>query len=514
MKEPLEFLSTNLHSIKIDSTSFTVKAGTKVANRKCEYSFDLSGHPLSQRIGEFLAMRGPLWPSGTLIAYCHGFSQLLRHLRESSYETLNGESFAAFIDWLKTAQSPRTLTPFQEGTRNCYSNFVLKFMEWLVDVGEIRVNELFAARLRRQKAFRGYSLRQLQRMRLTAVSPEDFARLVTAVRLEFEECKDLLTRSGTQQNEYEGTFPLLPFTILLGIELGLRPAEFNYLHVRDLRGDRLLLNPPNKNASEVWLSPGLMAAFDLAQKWMLRYREKSLPEDPLLVSQLQKGSRSISPVRFDTMILTQSLKRFYRKYFNLIGPDGMPYLYTTAEDDDSSLMPFSLPFRKSRSAAITEAARHETNPTAVMRFARHKSFTTTVKYYIRETHRQWMTNIALSLAPSAELLRISLDHKVASLGEEKMAQGAGATVPGGHCDQAVAGDRSCRRASDCRLCAFFRIHVSKRDFFVREREDALALARRLQTEEGLTRDAQNLREFAALNQAIIGRIDEHLSGNQ
>jgi len=43
-------------------------------------------------------------------------------------------------------------------------------------------------------------------------------------------------------------------------------------------------------------------------------------------------------------------------------------------------------------------------------------------------------------------------------------------------------------------------------------EDTLEEAQRLQDEHGLIRDAQNLREFAALNQAIISRIDEHLSG--
>jgi hypothetical protein len=43
-------------------------------------------------------------------------------------------------------------------------------------------------------------------------------------------------------------------------------------------------------------------------------------------------------------------------------------------------------------------------------------------------------------------------------------------------------------------------------------EDALEEAQRLQSEQGLIRDAQNLREFAGLNQAIIDRIDEHLAG--
>ena len=128
-----------------------------------------------------------------------------------------------------------------------------------------------------------------------------------------------------------------------------------------------------------------------------------------------------------------------------------------------------------------------------------------------ETHSQWTSNVARFLAPSAELVRISLENRVASEPEERAASDAKATVAGGHCEQALSGDRLCQRATDCRLCSFFTIHTSKREFFVQERQGALKEADRLQNELGLYRDAQNLREFAALNEAIINRIDEHLS---
>ena len=121
-----------------------------------------------------------------------------------------------------------------------------------------------------------------------------------------------------------------------------------------------------------------------------------------------------------------------------------------------------------------------------------------------------MNNVALCLAPSAELLRIALENRIANQSEERTAQASIASVPGGHCAQALSGDLSCRRAIDCRLCQFFRIHVSKREFFVKELEEGLAQAETLQRDEGLTRESQNLRQFAALNQAIISRIDEHV----
>jgi integrase len=348
-------------------------------------------------------------------------------------------------------------------------------------------------------------------MRENAVPPEDFVRLIRAVRLEFEESTLVLETSSSEQNQYETSFPLLPFSMLLGSVLALRSVEFNHLNIRDLRGDRLILNPPNKESSEVWLPPELMAALNLARNWMSRYRPNPALDDPLLVIPIRHGPRSNTVVRFDTMFLVQSMRKFYRKYFALLDPDGIPYLFATSKDDESNLIPFSLSFRGLRSAAVTEAARHERNPEAVMRFARHKYFDTTTKYYIHETHREWINNVALSLAPSAELFRISLENKVAKPKEEKVARAAQAAVPGGHCEQALAGDRSCQRASDCRLCPFFRIHISKREFFVKERQDALEEAQHLQSDLGLTRDAQNLREFAALNQAIVNRIDEYVS---
>jgi hypothetical protein len=511
MNNVITFLSTDLHPIKLDLTNCTVEATSKVANRNYEYFFDFNGHALSSYICDFLAQRGQNMPSSTLTGHCYGFSRLLESLHDFGYETLNAESFSAFTDWLKRAESHQTSAHRSESGRRGYGNSVLKFMEWLADSCVITENDLSAARLRHQKAFRGSSARQREQMRLKAVSPEDYIRLIRAIRLEYEECKQLLEQSNPSRDEYNIVFPLLPFVMLLGVQLAVRSVEINHLKVRDLRGDRLLLNPPNKKASEVWLPQSLMASLALAQNWMSRYRTNPAPDDPLLVCLLRHGPRANQLVRVDTMLLSNSLAKFYRKYFDLIAPDGMPYLYTIAQEDDSDLLPFSLSFADFRSAAITEAARHERNPTTIMRFARHECFATTLKYYIRETHRQWITNVAAFLAPSAELVRICLDNKIAKPEEEEKARVSGAQVPGGHCEPALSGDHSCIRASDCRLCPFFRIHISKRELFVRDKEDALEKAEYLQSEQGLIRDAQNLREFAGLNQAIIDRIDEHLA---
>ncbi len=506
-------LSSDLQVIKIDSATHTVEAMTRIANRNYEFRLDFDGHALSEHVCEFLVQLAPNRPSGTLIGYCFAFERLLECFVDLGYETLNAESFSAYTEWLRKVKSRRTSTYFVEGTRRAYGNFMLKFMEWGADVDVISLSDVTTARLRHQRALRGYSARQLELLRLKAVSPEDYINLIRTIRLEYEECKKLLERPQLEQVEYNSTFPLLPFTMLLGIKLAIRSEEFNHLTVRDLRGDRLLLNPPNKRASELWLPPSLMATLEVAQNWMSRYRVNPAPDDPLLVCPLTIGSRAGQPVRFDSILLRHSLTKFYKKYFDMIDPEGMPCLYTTSQEDNSDLKPFSLPFSEFRSAAITEAARHERNPAAVMRFARHECFATTLKYYIRETHRQWVTNVATFLAPSAELVRISLKNKIASPEEEEKVRASDAAVPGGHCKQAASGDHSCVRASDCRLCVNFRIHVSKREFFIREMDEALETAQHLQSQQGLIRDAQNLREFAALNRAIVDRIDEHLAGD-
>jgi hypothetical protein len=514
MDEPLQLLSQELLPISVDFRRYKVEVTVRTAGRSSRMCFDFAGHSFSRRICEFLALFAPSQVSGSTAAYCHALTSFIEHCGETGYRTISGESFASYVNWTKTARTRRRRTLYYEGTRHTYSNNFLTFMDWLACLGDLPLNEVFYARLRHKKAFRGIKARTLQLKWLKAISPDAFVRLTRAIRLEYESCRDLLSQPEAGQKKYDVTFPLLPFSMLLGTELAVRAVEFNHLRIRDLRGDRLLLNPPNKDSSEVWLPPSVMSALELAQNWMARYRSTSAPDEPLLAFPMWKGPRAKQIVPFDSILLLVSLNRFYRKYFHLIAPDGKPYLYAEPQLDRSSLEPFSLSFKEFRSAAITEAARHERNPTKVMRFARHKDFATTLTFYIRETHKQWTSNVARFLAPSAELLRLSLENKVASHQEIELAESASANVPGGHCDQALAGDRSCKRATDCRLCAFFRIHVSKRSFFVKEMEDSVSQADLLQNTQGLLRDAQNLREFAALNKAIIDRIDEHLHGKQ
>jgi hypothetical protein len=508
LRSTTEYFSRDGFPIMVDLGQLLVVTERLYASRKRKAYFDLSGHPLSYRMCEFLIAHSSGQPAASLVSFASTFVNLLRFFEATSYWSLTAESFVAYLNWLRKKPIKREAGKYKESTRRSYSTFVLRFMDWLLEYGEVKPFDLDAAREAFQKTFKGFNARGLELLRLTAISPDEYVRLIRTVRLEYESCKSLIQQSHASQDEYDVTFPLLPFSILLGAQLGLRSVEFNHLNVGDLRGDCLLLNPPNKKPSVVWLPTGVIACLDLARDWISRHRVDAVPTDPLLICPARERSQGF--VRFDTPRLADSLSRFYRKYFNVMS-DGKPCLYKSVEEPDSTPEPYSLLFRDFRSAAITEAARHERNPEAVRRFARHTYFSTTLRFYIRETHHQWVNNVALFLRPSAELVRMSLENSVATEVEEKKANASNAAVMGGHCEQALSGDHSCRRAIDCRLCAFFRIHISKRDFFVKEKEAALDQAERMQNGSGLHRDAENLREFAALNEAIINRIDDYLS---
>ncbi|HEX5701894.1 MAG TPA: hypothetical protein VFX97_01590 [Pyrinomonadaceae bacterium] len=504
-----EFLTTDLCRVEI--RSFTLQAEINVRDKVFLIKFEFGSTPFSHDIRAFLIDRGPHWTSRTLQGYCHAIQRLLSFSASHDRPSLTSETFAAYTEWLKATQSCKG-TKLTEESRRFYGSLLLQFIDWLADGGRISLRDAHAARQRHRAAFKGSAARKLELMRANAIPPERLIQLRKAVRLEYEECQELLQTDPEVLINGQSCFPLLPFSILLGIDLAVRPVEFNHMKIGDLRGDRLLLRPPNKEPSEVALTSSIGSCFELAQKVMSQYRTSLRSGEPLMMIRCLGGPWRNTLFRFDTVRLNKSLERFYEKYFEFLDPDGIPCLYTFSKSEqDPAPQKCHLPFKTLRGAAITEAARHERNPETVMRFARHLTFDTTMKFYIHEAHEQWLRNIATYLAPSAEMFRISLANKIASPQDEGVAQTASAKVPGGHCQQAVSGDYSCRRASDCRLCPFFRIHISRKSFFVQERDEALSNASNLENDLGLTRDAQNLREFAALNQAIIDRIDDAIS---
>jgi hypothetical protein len=103
---------------------------------------------------------------------------------------------------------------------------------------------------------------------------------------------------------------------------------------------------------------------------------------------------------------------------------------------------------------------------------------------------------------------MELRGEIASESEKELAGRVGASLPGGHCKEVVDGIVGCRRASDCRKCDRYRIHADKLDFFIMDLARAREAVQRAER-EGRKRDAEVQRGIAALNLAIIDRIDEY-----
>src|SRR5215213_4850087 len=196
-------LSLDDQPVTVDLRRFTISAVRKIANRQYDNNFNLSGAKLSRYFVEYLYRRIPNSPSSTVVQYCHAWGRYRDFSITTGYRNLNAESFGAFVEWLKKEKSPYTHEKYFESTRRGYANFILKFMEALVDQDVVGVRDADIARLRHQVALRGSSARQVERMRQMAVSPEEYASLTKVIRMEYEECKALLSQPARLPDVYD-----------------------------------------------------------------------------------------------------------------------------------------------------------------------------------------------------------------------------------------------------------------------------------------------------------------------
>ena len=488
--------------VRIDADALVVTGSYRIVGRCSTYEVSLPFHELSRWMVQYLREVGPNYSTRHTARLMYAGNHVIPHLVATGYPRLSAEAFATIFVALKAAG-------LNETTRRDYAGAILRLMRWACRKHWLTEQELLSARLRFRKAFRGYSKRKLEEHRQKAVAPAEFVRLLTAVRMELEECRALLDRPAEEQDAYDPLLPLLPFVMLLGLTLAVRSAELNMLDVIDIErypGD-IWVHAPNKASARIFLPPGVREALAIAQRWMARYRLAPTSNQPLLVLE-RRDEHYRALVRMDTVWVQEALRRFYRKYFTKLTVDSKPVLYR--DGANGVLEPYWLGYSSFRSAAITEAARHESNPEKLRIFARHQHLSTTYRHYVREAHLAWVEQVALSMKPSAELLRMAMRNRlVTDSAVRDAARAAGAVVPGGHCDKVLARDYSCSRASACQLCDAFRIHPNRRDIFVQERDRTLDEVKLCEA-AGYVRDAQNMRQLAALNQAIIDRIDEYL----
>lgn len=486
----------------VDSARLIMRGQRRVASRVDNVVRRFPRTQLSTVLLHHIMAVGPASLAGTLACMVRSCSSFLRYLERSDREDFSAE---AFSEWLVAMQNDG----MSEGGRRSYATHVIRLAEGpLVRAGVVSRAAATSARIRFRKHFRGFSRRALERLHDDALTGEEYLRLIRAARVELEESRAALLGPSDKKEAYPLALPLMPFVILAGAFMAVRASELNVLNVGDMRehdGTRWLhLHAPNKAPAQVPMHDGVYEALLVAQEWMAEYRESAAPDDPLLIWR----SAALLVVRFDTIYMRDALVRFAEKWFGRTDANGRPILW---REKNGVKIPMVLSVSALRAAGISEWARRERNPEKLRILARHRRIETTERYYIKQAHADYVDEWSRSLRTDVEMLRASMANAIAPREMAARAAALGALVEGGHCDEVMRGITSCDRAPDCRRCKNFRIHPDKREVFVVALERAIARAERAKA-DGLMRQVENYRGQAALNQAIIDRIDDYLLG--
>lgn len=520
---------------------------------RCVYTLDMRTHPLRDVVIAFL-LRDPNLTASSILRGATSLRLLGQFLVETGRGAITAESFHELLGWLenqrgvprgrererRNPEAPRP--PLSEPARRQTAEAAIQLYAFGLSNGWPGYEQATLDDIADRKVdyFRDRHLREAESKARHAVSTTEYRRLLRACRMEMEACEQALReaeRTGTvvravvPLDRFMDPNPFVLFAILAALEMGLRSSEFNTASLSDMehKPEFLFAHASNKPPRYLRLTPQVARALDLALRWSAPLRAEAEDPTPLLLFQIERfrnrptrGIRPVSTQQFNN----GWLRRFYRKYFERTEvQDGeeRPVLYADPKKPGDIPVPVHIPYMDLRAVGLTEFARLERNKDIVRRHAGHANLITTELHYLHQAEESRLSDTSHFLLPAAEKLRMVMENEVVddpdSSTRERLIL-AGALIPGGHCQDALetaeqvaldAGFRvGCTRALDCRLCINFRIHVGRREFFVAERDTALTEAQRFQADEGKLRDAQNLREFAALNEAVVARIDEHL----
>jgi len=498
----LTFRSSDGHLWEIDEVRGRLRGSRPAAGRRYEADHDFAA-PLGDEALRYLRLAGPAMPANTIDMAATGIGSFCRFLGSTGRAGFSPQAFSAFVAWMQDQG-------WEETSRRGWATVVrvwirnsLRARQLATDADVLSVDRRF------RRHFRGFTKRRADALRETWLGPAEHVRLLRAIRMEIEACRALLRAPASEQAAYtHHALPLAPFFQLLGLLLGVRSAELNVATWGDLRehDGRLWLHvhAPNKEPGRLFLTDTVLEAWEVAREWMARYRPDPQPGDPLLAV-LHPDSGEVA--RLDTFWTRHVLHVFYRKYFRRRDRDGRPVLY---RGTDEAPRLFDLSFVNYRVAAISEHARKERNPLHLKRFARHRDVSTTLLYYARQAHLEWLADVAKAHEASVEIARITQRGSVATPDEVRRAEACQACVldGAGICGEGLVGVHRCEKAADCRVCSSFKLNPDRREYFVvdLERNEARALDAATQ---GLKRDAQVYEALCALDRACIARIDDY-----
>ncbi|MCI0347856.1 MAG: hypothetical protein L0Z53_00385, partial [Acidobacteriales bacterium] len=406
---------------------------------------------------------------------------LEQFLSESGVGDLNPETFLSFIRWLSDARKPDGAPKYKDSTIASAVNYTRMFYESGLRQQHPGWNrrDLDTMTAAAGKALRGYHQRCLQESFDKAISLAAFSALAKAVALEFAQCQRVLSERNAGQRpslyDLEATGmkridpnPFVVFALQAALRLGLRASELNSLRREDIRIDQqhgdseIYVHAPDKADAFIPVDETFLAAWKLCEAWDAEARALAGPataqafKEALLVYPAT-GSRH-SPcalIQFNTYLMNSShLPYFYAKWFRhrLKDEDGTERPLLHADGDPTQ--PFSVDYRKLRSAFAVRFAERERNRALTAQVMRHTSVHTAERHYLQQTRLDHARKVQIALKAEAHFLVLGLKNAVASgVTEETLhkARAVGAVTPHGFCNSALQGN-GCTRANDCLEC--------------------------------------------------------------
>ena len=518
--------------------------------KRSGFEADFSRLPFRRVIFDYLRAHGPLRMLGTHRKKVDH----LRHLADFLGDrTLTSTTYGGFLVWL--AEQDGMGESYQRSTAAdvaaVYESGIGRHRGWSHDVHD-------DMRVARRAHFRGLAEREKEKKQEKAISFDELARLMRAIRLEIESCERRLAEwrasgdpvpLGCMVRLRQDPNPYVAFALLAALEAFCRSEEYNALEVGDdtKYAGHLYCHAPNKDPRKPTLSGPLRVALDLAtawseplRAWVPEERALLLYSDTLPPEHRQRPHHRATPIRVKpatgAVLSINWLRSFYQRYFERTDPrTGLPVLYRDPKRRGEPLQPFQMSLRQAREVGITFYATVEEDIGVVQKNAGHRYRKNTEKYYYNPTERDRLEETAKRLLPMAERIRMLMRGivLVRSEADERRVGARGALIPlwrpdtgtgavVGECAEVgedpsvaalAAGFRpGCVRSGDCRICNNFKIYADRRPLFVAARDWKLKEVVRLRTENNL-REAENQRESAALDQAIIDAIDDYYAEN-
>lgn len=522
--------------------------------------FDFSAHPFAAFVGEYVLNDAHNLAAGSVGIRARHMLTLEQFMAESGRGDLDPVAFAELLRWLRDRpgmarsrqrESEQAGRSMSEKSRRAAAQEVLHLYGFGTPhrAGWTRgALDTMTAALRDH--FRGEKQRFLRRKNDEGVSPTEYARLLTAIRMELEAVEravratpaemlwQLVTsrRGGPTNGHGFDPNPYVCFGLLAALEGGLRAPEFNVLTVDDaVPGSGILHgHAPNKPARDIATTEQVEHALDLARRCSDSVRAFAPGRRELLLAVLDDPTRpggklgGVHPVT--SFVMGAYLRRFYAKYFDARTRSGTPVLFADPRSSGDR-RPLAVAYADHRAVGLTAFARVERNPDVLRRHAGHISLETTELYYIHEDAQEHGREVARRLATMAERLRMVVQSRIVERPPDAACSDLarrGALLPlwrgdeltvAGHCQEAAddagsaalaAGSRpGCVRSGDCRRCEHARYYADRLDVY-RAIRDAKLSALEDAIQRGSLREAENLRESAALDEAIVQRICDHL----